>query len=185
MDSDNELFIKIQRGDSSAVEAVITGWHPLFTGFLSKMINPEDARDIAQDSYLAMIRHFHTFNNLTHAKRFLYKAGYRKAIDFLRKTGRHRDSMIHLKESVVAGSNQSDRNSDDIHTDDLLAAVNALPAKEKAVVLLKISQDLSYHEIASHLGIPIGTALYRMHCAVKRIRKMFADNSDVHGRATP
>lgn len=157
------LFRQIQQGDTSAADEVLAEWNGQFVGFLAKMTPFPEAQDIAQESYIVMIQKFHRFSNLEHAKRFLYKVGYRKAIDFIRRAGK--------KRAVIEALSYTEPPAQAIDsTDDLYYAVNQLPPKEKAVVMLRLQQDLSHREIAARLGIPIGTVLYRMHRAVRALR---------------
>ena len=164
--NDNALFKRIQQGDSSAVEEILSRWHGQFVGFLAKIVSLEDAQDTAQEAYVKMIQRFHRFSNLDHAKRFMYKTGYRKAIDVVRHAGR----TVVVKQKLAE---QTTSLSDSHLTHDLYRAVDVLSLKEKAVVMLRLQQDLSHREIAAHLGIPLGTALYRMHNAVRKLRVFF------------
>ena len=54
---------------------------------------------------------------------------------------------------------------------DLLAALDALPAREREALLLFALADLSYEEIAEALDVPIGTVRSRLSRARDRIRK--------------
>jgi RNA polymerase sigma factor (sigma-70 family) len=54
---------------------------------------------------------------------------------------------------------------------DLVAALDALPAKEREALLLYALADLSYEEIADALDVPIGTVRSRLSRARDRIRK--------------
>lgn len=50
------------------------------------------------------------------------------------------------------------------------AAIAALPAHEREVVLLRTAGSLEFKEISRLLGIPLNTALARMHRAVARLK---------------
>jgi RNA polymerase sigma factor (sigma-70 family) len=54
---------------------------------------------------------------------------------------------------------------------DLVAALDALPAKEREALLLHALADLSYAEIAEALDVPIGTVRSRLSRARDRLRK--------------
>ena len=53
----------------------------------------------------------------------------------------------------------------------LLDAVARLPPAQREVVVLRLSAELKFEEIAELLGIPLGTALSRMNAAVRHLRK--------------
>jgi RNA polymerase sigma-70 factor (ECF subfamily) len=54
---------------------------------------------------------------------------------------------------------------------DIVAALDALPAREREALLLYALVDLSYDEIAEALDVPIGTVRSRLSRARDRIRK--------------
>ena len=53
----------------------------------------------------------------------------------------------------------------------LLAALARLPQPQREVVVLRLSAELKFEEIAELLQIPLGTALSRMHAALRHLRK--------------
>jgi RNA polymerase sigma-70 factor (ECF subfamily) len=53
----------------------------------------------------------------------------------------------------------------------LLAAVGRLSPAQREVVVLRLSAELKFEEIAAVLGIPLGTALSRMDAALRQLRK--------------
>jgi RNA polymerase sigma-70 factor (ECF subfamily) len=53
----------------------------------------------------------------------------------------------------------------------LLDAVSRLPQAQREVVVLRMSAELKFEEIAELLGIPLGTALSRMNAALRQLRK--------------
>jgi len=55
---------------------------------------------------------------------------------------------------------------------DTEAAVARLSAKLRDVVLLRYTGELSYHEIAAALGIPVGTVKRRLFDAIKKLREL-------------
>ena len=62
-------------------------------------------------------------------------------------------------------------------------AISALPAGERDALLLLVWEELSYEEIASALGIPIGTVRSRINRARRRLRELTAASGEI--RATP
>lgn len=49
-----------------------------------------------------------------------------------------------------------------MRTDDILSAVDRLPAEQRAVVLLIGVEELTYQEAADVLSVPIGTVMSRL-----------------------
>jgi RNA polymerase sigma-70 factor, ECF subfamily len=59
-----------------------------------------------------------------------------------------------------------------IETRDLLRAVGTLPEEQRSVLLLVTVEDLSYAEVASVLGIPLGTVMSRLARARERLARI-------------
>lgn len=163
---DTTLFNLIRQGDVTAADKLVNRWHSMFTGFIARITGIDDAADIVQDTYLTLFKKFHTFKNINHARRFMYKTGYNRAIDLYRKKRTHALAHTEIKRNMTGSSSGLDSRL--LH--DLNNAVTILPAKEKAVIALKIQHDFTAREIAVHLGIPTGTVLYRIHNALKTMR---------------
>jgi RNA polymerase sigma-70 factor (ECF subfamily) len=45
-----------------------------------------------------------------------------------------------------------------------------LPAEQRAVLLLRTREDMSYQELSEHLGIEIGTVMSRLARAREKLR---------------
>lgn len=58
------------------------------------------------------------------------------------------------------------------------AAVAELPEHLREVVVLRMSSDLRFEDIAELLHIPLGTALSRMHAALKSLRAKLDTNDE-------
>ena len=57
-------------------------------------------------------------------------------------------------------------------------AIAGLEPMYRAVILLRHDQDLSYEEISSVLGLPIGTVKVRVHRARQRLRDLLTPYMD-------
>ena len=169
---DTTLFEQIKCGDATAANQLIQQWHPMFSGFLARIAGIDDAADIAQDTYLKLFQRFHTFKNINHARRFMYKTGYNRAIDSYRKKQTH--AAAHKEIKINSTPTQKTPTHHLRH--DLQTAIGTLPAKEQAVISLKVQHDFTAREIAAHLGIPIGTVLYRIHKALRTMRDFLSSH---------
>ena len=62
--------------------------------------------------------------------------------------------------------------SDRLEVNDLAAALARLPEEQRAVLLLVALEEMSYEQIASTLGIPLGTVMSRLSRGRVRLRLM-------------
>ena len=72
---------------------------------------------------------------------------------------------------VPTRGNQLDR----IELLELVQQMGRLPAEQREVLLLAAVEELPYEEIASVLGIPIGTVMSRLSRAREKLRRMVAE----------
>ncbi len=64
----------------------------------------------------------------------------------------------------------------------LLQKIDGLPFRLKQVVVLRYLHDYSQDEVASILGVPVGTVKSRLHSALKRLRRSQQNSSFAWGK---
>lgn len=64
---------------------------------------------------------------------------------------------------------------DQENTEQIRAALDRLPAKQRKVVHKRIYEGLKFREIAEELEVPLGTVLARMQAALKKLRPILSD----------
>ena len=69
--------------------------------------------------------------------------------------------------------------SDRLEVVDLDRALQRLPAEQREVLLLVAVEELSYRDVATATGVPIGTVMSRLSRARERLR------ADLEGRSLP
>jgi len=72
---------------------------------------------------------------------------------------------------VPARGSQFDR----IELLELVAQMGRLPVEQREVLLLAAVEEMSYEEIATALGIPIGTVMSRLSRAREKLRRLTAE----------
>jgi RNA polymerase sigma factor (sigma-70 family) len=65
--------------------------------------------------------------------------------------------------------------SAELATDHMLDAVRKLPPKRRAMVVLRFYQDMTQDEIASTLGVPVGTVKSGLHHAMTELKEALGD----------
>jgi RNA polymerase sigma-70 factor (ECF subfamily) len=133
--------------------------------------DPAEAQDAAQE---ALVRLWRNRDRVVPggAKPWLMRTVHNLCIDRIRKR---------KVRCEVDGGEQVDRRSDDNPGPGRLAesvelgrtirrALAALPPEDRAVVLMREVQGMSYEEIAGALAVPLGTLKARLHRARDRLR---------------
>lgn len=145
--------------------------------------NADDANDVVQDTYLRAFRAIKRFRGDAQIGTWLYRITSNTAITLLQRRRKTDHDELHSDALVRDESNE--RNPEeraenaDIRTQ-LLAALSALPAKLRSVIVLRDIYDLSHDAIAEQLGISEAAAKVRLHRARQKLRdQLFGHQVDV------
>ena len=160
----------------------------LYSAAMRMTRNPSDAEDLVQETFLKAYRAYHTFEEGTNLKAWLYRILTNTFINKYRKESR-RPSEVDLgavedlylyrnigsEESAEAARTTEERVLDGLVESDIKKAVEDLPENFRLPVLLADLAGFSYKEIADILDIPIGTVMSRLHRGRKAMEKSLWD----------
>jgi RNA polymerase sigma-70 factor (ECF subfamily) len=144
--------------------------------------NRAEAEDLVQETLVQALESFHRFTPGTNCRAWLLSILHHVRANRLRKQGR-----------LVAESDVEDRIAntlpfmppvpDRVTDEDMLRALDDIPLHHQQVILLCDVEELTYKEIASTLGVPIGTVMSRLHRGRELLRTALS-RVGMSGRAT-
>jgi RNA polymerase sigma-70 factor (ECF subfamily) len=163
-----ELVERAQRGDHDAF-GVLAG---LFVGRLdgaARLIlrDQELARDAVQEGFIRAWRMLPTLRDPDRFEGWLRRLVFRSCIDSLRRRGRR---PIEVELSPIDGPVIGDISTVIADRELLDMALRRLQPEWRAVVVLHYYLGMSLPDVASTLGIPIGTAKSRHHRSLALMR---------------
>jgi RNA polymerase sigma-70 factor (ECF subfamily) len=192
--ADAELVIRARAGDAAAQEE-LARLHRRSAYFLALQLlgNREDAMDVTQDAMLRLFATLHRFDVRRPLRPWLYQIVRNRVVDLMRRR------RIRCHDSLDTADEEGNRRfepvdlSVDLDRDvdrarlrrGIWRTLEALPHKQREILVLRDYQDLSYAEIAETLGIPIGTVMSRLHGARKRLREALQEQESATGRSSP
>jgi RNA polymerase sigma-70 factor (ECF subfamily) len=135
--------------------------------------NEEDARDVVQDAYLRAYRGIGNFRGDARVTTWLYRITANCASTHLGGRHRHRHEPLDTEVDLVDATPASDPVDRAVAADLRLTveqAIAELPARLRAVVVLRDVYDLSHEAIAAELGITETAAKVRLHRARRALR---------------
>jgi RNA polymerase sigma-70 factor, ECF subfamily len=153
----------------------------VYTAALRLAGNPDDAKDLLQDTILRAYRFFHQFAPDSNCRAWLLTILYNNFRNHLRRCSLHPMSALtdEVSERTQAGFvlDRQSCNPEEIVAQrwigrHLQTAINALPLEFREPMLLVDVQELSYPEVAKVLKIPLGTVKSR----VSRARSLLRDS---------
>jgi RNA polymerase sigma-70 factor (ECF subfamily) len=136
--------------------------------------NAHDAEDLVQETFLRAHRAFDRFEPGSNARGWLHTILQRVRTDMFRRTRRRPETVELLGEGPATPPPQDALASG---REDLERALQALPEAFREAVVLRDVQEMSYAEIASALGIPVGTVMSRIHRGRALLREALGGRS--------
>lgn len=130
--------------------------------------NPSEAEDIAQDALLRAWRHRSTLRDVERRNQWLATIVRNEAFRQHARVRPDPTAAIEAQEGV-----EDQRVLATVELADLHAALKRLNERDRELLEMRYSQDLSQAEIARKLGIPEGTAKVRLHRARDRLRRVY------------
>ena len=157
----------------------------LFSTALRMTRNRSDAEDLVQETYIKGWRSFHTFQEGTNLRAWLFRImtnTYINKYNAKKRKGTEvelddvEELFLYKRLGSIDQSQLSSSAEDqmlELFTDDEVKnALEELPEDFRVPVLLSDVDGFSYKEIAEMLEIPIGTVMSRLHRGRKAMQKM-------------
>jgi RNA polymerase sigma-70 factor, ECF subfamily len=129
----------------------------------------EAADDLVQDTLARAISHWNIRRNQANLRGWLYTILYHRFLSNQDRMPRRGSHAALTEETELPGIDGGQHSV--LEHRDLLRAFAALPAEQRAVLLLVGVEDISYQEAARVLAIPIGTVMLRLSRGRERLRR--------------
>lgn len=189
--TDENLIKAYCQGDKTAFVELISRYSENLLGYLMRMTgNREQTEDFFQETFVRVHEKACSFQG-GNFKNWLYTIATRIAIDNLRRKKRLR--IISLSQNldckdfdegesstVVADitHNPSEEAERAEIKERVKQAIEGLPAKQRATLVLAYYQQLSYREVAEVMGCSIGTVKTQMYRALRALAQKLPDISE-------
>jgi RNA polymerase sigma-70 factor (ECF subfamily) len=185
VDRDSALVERLRRRDATAADLLVATYGDRACRLATRITgNTEDAEEVVQDAFWAVIRKIDTFRGESAFGSWLYRIVANAAYQKLRG-GRDRRHELSL-DALLPAFDQHGRHVEPVYdwapsVDDparqaelrsvLTAAIDDLPADYRAVVLLRDVEGLSHQEISEVLRLSVVNVKTRVHRARLFLRK--------------
>ncbi|MBI2736754.1 MAG: sigma-70 family RNA polymerase sigma factor [Rhodospirillales bacterium] len=130
--------------------------------------DPVQAQDVAQEAMLRALRYFHAFRG-EDAKPWLLRIVRNTWLDLSRRHAVERVPLEEVEDRAGEGPDPEQSALAGDRRRQIAAALAALPAEAREVLVLREIEDLSYKRIAVVLDLPIGTVMSRLARAREKL----------------
>jgi RNA polymerase sigma-70 factor (ECF subfamily) len=176
---DTRLVERFKAGDRDAFDRIVLRYRKDVYRIAHRMTgNHEDADDVAQETFLRAYAALGAFRGDSALKTWLFRIAMNLSINVGRSKSSHRfeerDFGVMPDPHALEGPAGERRLLEGEEAARVRGAVGGLPPRQKQVVLLRMYEELAFHEIAEVLDCPIGTAKANFFHAMNNLRKALA-----------
>jgi RNA polymerase sigma-70 factor (ECF subfamily) len=180
---DNRLATAAANGDQEAFSILVKRYRPYVYRIAYKItLHEDDALDITQNVFVRLVEKIHYFNGRGRFRAWLATIAAREAINWLRSPSRREAST---EPQVLAGLSDERQGRERSNPRDVLETVQRrqlvegamahLSAQQRAIIALRLGEDMGPKEIAERLGLPARQVRLQLHRAIAKIRQALAE----------
>ena len=186
--SDLSLVRRVQRGDKGAFDVLVLKYQHKLVKLVTRYVrNPAEAEDIAQEAFIKAYRALPQFRGDSAFYTWLYRIAINTAKNAVVSRDRSPVDYDFDRDSIDESYDMQGRLKDSetpeglVLTDEIRQTVNAaieqLPEDLRTAIVLRELEGLSYEQIATAMGCPVGTVrsrIFRAREAIdRRLREIF------------
>lgn len=174
---EGELVKRAQSGDADAFGALVERHQPRIYATLVKMTGEKElALDLTQDAFIRAWRQVRSFEGRSAFSTWLYRIAVRLAYDAMNRDRRRIGVDI---DGQIADPDPTPEERAEVSAleTDLRARIDDLSPIQRAVVVMRIYDDLPYREIAEALETTENSARVSFHHAIRRLRETYLEEA--------
>jgi RNA polymerase sigma-70 factor, ECF subfamily len=171
METDEVLYARVKNGDLSAFDELYERYSRRLFAFLkAQLSSPADAEDVFHEAFLATLESEEVVFDRGSFRTWLYRIARNIVLNRIRSLGRGENALGKMAWGDEPAQSVDERVAELQLLRALDGAVARLPSPLSEIYHLR-SSGLSYEEMATVLGIPLGTLKSRMSHMVDLLRE--------------
>jgi RNA polymerase sigma-70 factor (ECF subfamily) len=187
--TDEELVARSRTGDMDSFNQLILRWErPIYALAYRVIGQEEDARDVAQETFLRAFRALPGFKGQAKFSSWIYRIALNLCRDWIRRKRRTPVSPLpdDVDLSELAAEQEPSESVEDLVARRELTAVveeamTLLPEEQRTAVILKEYHGMTFQEIADMQGCPLSTVKTRLYQGLSQLRRQLERRG--HGMA--
>jgi RNA polymerase sigma-70 factor (ECF subfamily) len=187
---DLTLVKRVKTGDQRAFKLLVERYQrKIYAVALGMVKDKEEAMDIAQEAFVKVYKYLDHFKGDSSFYTWLYRITVNICIDALRKKQALRGEQVELDEAVKMdtaeanigalgsrlGTNPQKSALRKELAEKIQQALEAVPEKHRAILLLREVEGMSYEDLSRTLEIPKGTVMSRLFHARAKVQKILSE----------
>ncbi len=179
-DPEFALVDAIAHGDDKAFESLVKRYQGPLLNFLFRFVGDRGmAEDLTQEVFLRVYEAAHRFQERGRVSSWVFKIAYNLAVNELKRRSR---AMKYLRESASRDEALAEYPAPDMTAgyelnEAIESAMGELPDNQRAALLLRVREGLSYREIAEALDLSVQSVDSLVFRARKHLRESLGHGS--------
>lgn len=165
--TDKELIRKVHNGNKEALNTIVDRYYDDIYRFCLYLTGQTtDSYDITQEVFLRFIKYADSYEH-KNLKGYLLIIARNLCRDYFH----HKSDMYCIEDTAYAGA-EDDSLSKLENRMLLWEALKQIPVKQREIIILRIYEEMRFHEIARILGVNLSTVKSRFRLGVNSLRKI-------------
>ncbi|CAN5447498.1 MAG: sigma-70 family RNA polymerase sigma factor [Acidobacteria bacterium] len=181
--TDEELVARSKGGDLDSFNQLVLRWErPIYALAYRVIGREEDARDVAQETFLRAFRALSGFKGQAKFSSWLYRITLNLCRDWMRRQRRAPVSQAPEGIDIIelAGEGEPSESVEDLIARRQLGravgkAMSLLPEEQRTAIILKEYHGLTFQEIAEMQDCPLSTVKTRLYQGLTVLRRQLQD----------
>jgi len=174
-DNESKLIEQSLSGDPEAYAALVIEHQAMLRAVTFRMTGSlDDAEELAQDAFLRAYRQLATFHGGSKFSTWLCKIAINLSLDWRRRERRRDGVHSQWAADALSESNPGGGFPDELSRR-VQAALDRLPAKQRAAIVLTVYENQSHAEAAKTLGCTEATVSWRVFAARQKLKNLLKD----------
>ncbi|NRQ36361.1 RNA polymerase sigma factor [Nonomuraea sp. NN258] len=171
---DEHLISAAREGDVESLAALVSGAHPHVRRFARSLCaTPEDAEDAAQEALIVLYRKIGTLRASGALASWIFRIVRNECVRRARLMLRPRPVIVTAPEAGLPSAEEEVFRR--LEAGRVAAAIAALPADQRQVLIMRDVQGLSGRMVADALGLSTAAMKSRLHRARSAVQGMLAE----------
>jgi RNA polymerase sigma factor (sigma-70 family) len=183
---------RVTSEDDARIVATVAAQGPRLRAFVRRQVaDLSEAEDIVQDAFVELVSAYRLMEPIEHVAAWLMRVARNRIIDRFRRQSRTSSMRGPAFRHNAGSSSEPPTILDEwlapdaagpegnyvreVLADELAAALDELPAEQRAVFIAHELEGRSFKDLAADMGVGVNTLLGRKHAAVRHLRRRLQD----------
>jgi RNA polymerase sigma-70 factor, ECF subfamily len=171
--TDEELIILTARGDSKAFESLLAKYQSKVFGLCKRLMKSEMlAEEMTQETWIRVVRAAPQFKPEGSVKSWILTIAKNQCLNLIEKRGWEEAMPEGFEEQIAdPAENLEAILSNQVQKKQILHALDQLPDRQRAAIVLWMQDDKSYEELARDLKTHVGAFKVLLHRAKENLAR--------------